>query len=76
MNRDSIRDMADRRNEKIPRPHGTLLNGNAQHFLEYCAGGDTTCMIEIRRNSYVSAESIEGHDKKMWGLSIVTDLWY
>ncbi|MDN5604783.1 MAG: hypothetical protein L0G59_05110 [Kocuria sp.] len=55
--------MADRRNEKIPRPHGTLLNGNAQHFLEYCAGGDTTCMVEIRRNRYVSAESIEGHDK-------------
>ncbi|WP_238147683.1 hypothetical protein [Rothia uropygioeca] len=55
--------MADRRNEKIPRPHGTLLNGNTQHFLEYCAGGDTTCMVEIRRNSYVSAESIEGHDK-------------
>ena len=55
--------MADRRNEKIPRPHGTLLNGNTQHFLEYCAGGDTTCMVEVRRNSYVSAESIEGHDK-------------
>ena len=37
--------MADRRNEKIPRPHGTMVHGNTQHWLEYCAGGDTTCMV-------------------------------